>query len=176
MEVVVMPNELTGRFNIIPVAKSKLHNKLKKEKIHLICGGGTGAFLMEKLIQNNYKVSCGVLNIGDGDWNKARDLGLEIAYEAPFSPISKKALEVNESLIKKSDVIILMPLPFGPGNICNLEQVNNALKMGKKVIVVGNKTLENRDFTNGKAQIIYNCILDSGAIVASEIKDIFNKI
>ncbi len=176
MEVVVMPNELTGRFNIIPVAKSKLHNKLKKEKIHLICGGGTGAFLMEKLLQNNYEISCGVLNIGDGDWNKARDLGLEIAYEAPFNPISEKALEVNETLIKKSDVIILMPLPFGPGNLCNLEQVYNAIKNGKRIIVVGNKTLENRDFTDGKAQEIYDFILDSGAILVSETKDIFERI
>ncbi|MBO8168265.1 MAG: ABC transporter ATP-binding protein [Thermoanaerobacteraceae bacterium] len=175
VEVVIIPNELTGRFNIIPVAKSTPpQGKLRNCRIHLVCGGGSGAFIMDRLVRSGYQVSCGVLNIGDNDWRKARELGIEIAYEAPFSPISEKAYQKNERLLDRADVVVLLSLPFGAGNLSNLEQVYSALKQGKKVLVVGDRNLAGRDFTGGKATDLYDAIVKDGAVLLAEVKDIFN--
>lgn len=162
MDVIVVPNELTGRFNIIPVALADTRTtKQLKKRFHLICGGGTGSFLMEQLVQQGHHVSCGVLNIGDSDWSKAKALGLPMAEEMPFAEIQEQSYYENQQLILDAHGVIVLPIPFGPGNAGNLRQALEAYQKGKKVILVGD--ISGRDFTNGEATALYEELIKGGA-------------
>ena len=174
IEVMITPNEMTGRNNIIPMARStsELHSG-KNYRLHLICGGGTGTFIMDKLVQYGYQVTCGVLNIGDSDWSKAKSLGLPLVEEAPFTGIRPEIYRKNQDLINRADAVVLMPIPFGTGNLGNLEQAREAGKEGKTIILVGNSDLSSRDFTGGKASRVYQEMLDEGAHVLKEPREIF---
>lgn len=175
MEVVTTFNELTGRYNIVPVGRtSQMSLDGQDTRIHLICGGGTGAFLMEKLVQNGYEVSCGVLNVGDSDWSKAKSLGLEVVEEAPFTSIRQEIYEKNQALMAKAQVVILMPIPFGHGNLGNLLQAEKAAQEGKTVIVVNSDNFAARDFTGGKATKIYQRLIKNRVHLVSQPQRIFS--
>ncbi len=174
MEVIIAPNDLTGRFNVIPVGRSSPETSEKiGMRVHLICGGGTGSFIMDKLVQNGYQVSCGVLNIGDSDWSKAKSLGLELVEEAPFTGIRPETYEKNRQLIQAADLVVVMPIPFGTGNLGNLLQAREAAGQGKPVVLVGDGEVEERDFTGGKAARVYRELLDGAAYGVKQPAEIF---
>ncbi|MDD2496978.1 MAG: ABC transporter ATP-binding protein [Desulfitobacteriaceae bacterium] len=178
IEAVISQNEITGRFNIIPLGKFK--NKpdgVKNIRVHLVCGGGKGAFLMDRLYQHGFEVSCGVLNVGDTDWHKARELGLEVAEEAPFAPVSPKAVEVNRRLIKKSDVIVVLPVPIGKGNLANLEEVLAAqVNLKKKVVIIEQESIDKRDFTGGTARKLISRMIKNGACTRKNPNDVMELV
>lgn len=175
MEVVTTFNELTGRYNIVPLGRTSTQSlDGGNTRIHLICGGGTGAYLMEKLVQNGYQVSCGVLNVGDSDWSKAKSLGLEVVEEAPFTPIRPEIYEKNQSLMAKAQVVILLAIPFGHGNLGNLLQAEKAAQEGKTVIIVHSDNFEKRDFTGGKATKIYQRLLKNRVHLVTNSQMIFS--
>ncbi len=174
IEAVVAPNNLTGRFNIIPVARS-VPELCRGDgcHVHLICGGGTGTYIMERLVEKGFRVSCGVLNIGDSDWSNARNLGLALVEEAPFAGIREETYQKNWRFIEQADVIVVMPIPFGNGNLGNLRQAGEALAAGKIVILVGGD-IEARDFTGGKATRLYKDMLDNNALTVSDSRGLFS--
>lgn len=177
MEVVITPNDLTGRFNIIPVAIKEPEDRPKhKLKLHLICGGGTGSFLMEQLVQQGYQVSCGVLNIGDSDWAKARSLGIELVEEVPFQSIKAKTYQKNRRLVEAAEVVVVLAIPFGPGNVGNLSQALEARLAGKTVLLVGDDDISQRDFTGGEATKIYQELLKNGAQVVTHPSQLLSQL
>ncbi len=146
IDVVVRRHPITGKFYVLPVKVEKVG----KAKVHVICGGGSGAKLMLRL----EKASAGVLNVLDTDWEVANSLGFEIVSEAPFSPITEESHEKNLKLIDKADGVILTDVPFGYGNLKNLEAALYASELGK-LIVIDKTPIESRDFTNGRATELY---------------------
>jgi iron complex transport system ATP-binding protein len=117
----------------------------RRERIHLVCGGGSGAALMRELTDMGFLVSAGVVNAMDTDEVTGRELGLPIAAEAPFTPITDEAFEENMELIAKADVVILTEVPIGTGNFRNIDALAQAWAMGKNVwAVVG---VAGRDLT-----------------------------
>jgi len=174
MEVIITPNELTGRFNIIPIARSTPELPHSNNyHIHLICGGGTGGYIMDRLVQHGYRVSCGVLNIGDSDWSKAKALGLLMVEEAPFTGVGPETYQKNQALIDQADIVIVMSIPFGAGNLGNLLQARDACLKGKTIILVGDTDLSDRDFTGGRASQIYQEMLQMQAHVIPQPQGIF---
>ncbi|NLC77255.1 MAG: heme ABC transporter ATP-binding protein [Clostridia bacterium] len=174
MEVVVTPNELTGRFNIIPVAlRDQVSMRKEGLHVHLICGGGTASFLMEQLVQQGYRVSCGVLNIGDSDWTKAKSLGIEVVEEIPFAGIKEETYRLNRQLLDKARVVVVLPIPFGHGNVGNLGQALEACRRGQTVLLVGEEDIRGRDFTGGEAVALYDELLRSGAVVIKQAAQLF---
>lgn len=177
MEVVITPNDLTGRFNIIPVAVKEREDRPDHQlHLHLICGGGTGSFLMEQLVQQGYRVSCGVLNIGDSDWTKAKSLGLELVEEVPFQAIKDKTYQKNRRLVEAAEVIIVLPIPFGYGNVGNLSQALEAKLAGKRVLLVGDDDISRRDFTEGEATKIYQELLKNGAQIVTHPSQLLSQL
>lgn len=136
-----------GKF-FLTFSSPRLSGKLRG-KVHLICGGGSGSFLMRELTEMGFLVTLGVVNALDTDEVTGRELGLTMAVEAPFSPIAEETFSENLSLIRQSEVVVLTRVPFGPGNLKNLEAAAVAAREGKPVWVV-EKDLKERDFT-GKA-------------------------
>jgi iron complex transport system ATP-binding protein len=105
-------------------------------KIHLICGGGTGSDLMRDLVDRGYEVSAGVLNALDSDEVTGRELGLPMAVEAPFTPITDEAHAENLALVEQADTVILTDVPIGRGNERNIEAVRAALSRGARVLAL----------------------------------------
>lgn len=175
MEVLLAENPLNQKFNIIPLARSKnINSENKNKKIHIICGGGTGIYLIDRLQQLGYTLSAGVLNIGDSDWNKGKKSGIKIIEEAPFAKISEKTFNKNLEAIISSDLVVVTPIPFGLGNLPNLEMALRGAEKGKKVIIIkNNDPLLNQDFTNGKAKNILEKMESAGAEYLENYSDFF---
>jgi cobalamin transport system ATP-binding protein len=124
----------------------------RKLKVHLICGGGSGASLMRRLVDGGYHVSVGVVNTLDTDEVTARELGLPTAVEAPFTTITREAQLENDALIGQSDAVVLSAVHVGTGNLLNVTAARRAAESGKRVLVV--RGIEDRDFTGRAAAML----------------------
>jgi iron complex transport system ATP-binding protein len=102
-------------------------------RVHIVCGGGTGAQLMRELVDAGYEVSAGVLNALDSDEVTGRELGLSMAVEAAFSPIGENAHAENLRLAADADLVILTDVPIGHGNTRNIEAVRLSAEAGTEV-------------------------------------------
>ncbi len=171
-DVFVGRNPVTGKFYISPIFNPEIDLEMagkpgkKDVKAHVIGGGGAASPVISLLYNNGYKVSCGVVNTLDSDMDTARMLEIPYVAEAPFSPISPDSQEKNLQFIKSSDVVILPCVEFGPGNLSNLFSVKKAMELNKKVIIIDEKHIKDRDHTGGKALELYNEIISQGAVVA----------
>jgi iron complex transport system ATP-binding protein len=171
--VVVTDNAVTGAPHIIPVSEL-MSRKYQKHglKVHLICGGGSGARLMRVLAIEGYQVSVGVLNIGDTDYQLARSLGLEVIEEAPFSHISDAAHQRTVKQVQEAEVLILSRVPIGIGNLKNMMAAKIALEAGARVVIFD--SFEGMDYTDGKATGIFNDLKSRGASIAKDESQILN--
>lgn len=155
-EVWVRKHPTSGRPYVISgVNPAKLTAEAAKRfesgpRVHVICGGGTGAPVFAKLVKRGYTVTAGVLNLGDTDQDVADSLGIETVIEPPFSAISEASEQSNLRLISEADAVVLTEVPFGKWNLPNLHAALEAAKMGKRVIVMRGSDAE-RDFTGGEA-------------------------
>ena len=175
VRVLAHKHPVMGLTFLTPLSKPKASTTSRQKRVHVVCGGGTGAAVIRALVEEGFKVTAGVINVLDSDYEAAIELCEEAAYEAPFSPISEEAHEKNLKLIEKSDAVVLTEVPIGWGNLKNLEAVAKAVEMGKKVYLVetgsGLSTLGNRDYTGGKATEMLNNI-SKRAVKASSISDL----
>ncbi|TDP88838.1 iron complex transport system ATP-binding protein [Halanaerobium saccharolyticum] len=183
-EVLIKTNPLSDRpfITLVPEV-NKFNRKTEKKdfKIHIIAGGGTAKKFIYKLENLGYQLSIGVLNIGDADWQAAKELGIEIVEAPPFIDISKAEIKQNKKLIEKADLIILSDLPFGHGNLANLEILLDYPDKAK--ILFSNLKIKKRDYIKGKAEKIWNklleedeniLLLDDKSRLTSEIKKLEN--
>ena len=99
-------------------------------RVHLICGGGTGAGMMRELADAGYEVTAGVLNALDTDEETGRELGLQMAVEAPFSTVGEEAHAENLELLRAADLVVLSAVPISHGNARNVEAAREALAAG----------------------------------------------
>ncbi|WP_066638484.1 heme ABC transporter ATP-binding protein [Desulfolucanica intricata] len=145
------------------LSKTELPKKPDNQlNIHVICGGGTGCVLMDLLVRKGHLVTAGVLNIGDNDWQGAKSLGLEIVEEAPFSPISDRSYENNKKLIVRSNIVILTGVPFGFGNIRNLQILEFVLERKTPVYAVVENSFDDKDYTGGYAVKLFEKLKTKG--------------
>ena len=107
----------------------------RRGRVHLVCGGGTGAGLMRELVDAGYEVSAGVLNALDTDEETGRELGLSMAVEAPFSPVGDEAHAENLELMRTADLVVVSAVPVSHGNARNVEAARQALLAGTPVWV-----------------------------------------
>ncbi len=177
--VFVGKNPITGKLYVSPIFKPRLDAgtlsrvRGKASRIHIIGGGGAGSPVINLLHEHGYEVSCGVINTFDTDISTSKMLGIPYVVEAPFSPISLTAQAKNLEFIKSSETVVLAEVEFGHGNFSNLVSVREALKIGKKVIVIEGKAIKGRDHTGGKAEKLYMEILSGGAVVIKSQEQIF---
>ena len=102
----------------------------RRGRVHLICGGGTGAGMMRELADAGYEVTAGVLNALDTDEETGRELGLQMAVEAPFSTVGEEAHAENMELLRAADLVVVSAVPISHGNARNVEAAREALAAG----------------------------------------------
>ena len=129
VEAMVRKNAVTDSLYIIPLSPSK-SSPPRNCSIHIISGAGTGTALMKTLQEEGYNISAGVLNVLDTDYETAQYLNIPVISEAPFSPITEKTREANLDIMKKSGFVVITSVPFGYGNLPNLESALEAVKQG----------------------------------------------
>jgi iron complex transport system ATP-binding protein len=105
----------------------------RRGRVHVVCGGGTGAGLMRELVDAGYEVTAGVLNALDTDEETGRELGLQMTVEAPFSPVGDETHADNLELMRAADLVVIAAVPVSTGNVRNIEAALEVLAEGTPV-------------------------------------------
>jgi iron complex transport system ATP-binding protein len=159
----VRPHPLTGRplvFALEPEMRPPYDPNAPE--LFLIAGGGSGAPLYYPLLEQGWRVCVGVLNLLDTDEEAARALNLEVVSEEPFSPISESAYQRALTLIRCARAVVLTDVPFGRGNLRNLQLALLAQQAGIPVYALNTRPIEERDFTEGEATRLWQQLLSAG--------------
>jgi iron complex transport system ATP-binding protein len=172
VEVMVRRHSITNSLYIVPISQLQEIKPSKNLKIHIICGGGAGSPLIKLLYRNGYYITAGVLNLLDSDYDECLMLGIPTVSEAPFSPITNENHERNLSMIDQADIVILSNVCFGNGNLKNLDAALYAVEKGKKVIVVEETPIQQRDFTKGKAEKLYEKLKNGGTVTVKNCYEV----
>nr|CBH38859.1 putative ABC transporter, ATP-binding protein [uncultured archaeon] len=166
-DVIVKKHALTNQCYLSPSPIKRPPETSTKNKgtIHLICGGGEGVSSMHLLTEKGYKVTAGVLNLLDTDCEVAKLLNIPVVTEAPFSTITAESFEAHLALIGCADAVVLCGIPFGFGNLKNLEAAEAALKMDKMLFAFDADNMAERDFTGGVATKRFIELRTKGAVI-----------
>jgi len=144
----VFINKVTGSLDIHTYAAATL---CTKSKVHVIGGGGTSSQLLRHLHEKGYNLSIGVLQQGDTDVDVAMAFGAESIVSSAFTAFSPEVISSNKEKIAQADLVILANLCFGQQNMANLLAAFDA----KKLIVIEDLPIKQRDFTQGAATELY---------------------
>ncbi|HEY3283440.1 MAG TPA: heme ABC transporter ATP-binding protein [Armatimonadota bacterium] len=170
-DVVVLPHPVTGDPAVLPMPERPDPTLQVRGRIHVFCGGGSGAMLLRTLAHSGYQVSAGVLDAGDMDYAVAEELGLEVATTAPFTPISGAASARCRELAREASAVVLTDMPVGPSNLENLRMAAEALQAGKPVVSLERQKRQDRDFTAGEATRLYEEMEAAGAQRARTVEE-----
>ncbi len=165
--------------------------KPNRPRVHLMAGGGSGELLMRGLADAHVPFIAGALNIGDSDHALALRLASEVITEQPYAPISVAALEQVRTSLMQASLLILCPMPIGPGNLSLLREATLAAKRGVAVLLFAPaengsrvaaeepRTAEDRlvqrtgiamrDYTNGEGLELVREMLQAGARVVNSL-------
>jgi iron complex transport system ATP-binding protein len=131
--------------------------------LFVIAGGGAGTPLYYPLLEQGWRLCVGVLNLLDTDEEAARALNLEIVSEEPFSPIGEDAYRRARELALRADAVVLTDVPFGRGNLRNLQLALEAQRAGVPVYALDSRPIAERDFTDGEATRLWSELQTAGA-------------
>lgn len=105
-------------------------------RIHIMAGGGSGGLVMRALADARLAFSAGPLNIGDSDHTLALRLAGEVIAEQPFAPVSEATRQRLHARLQEVSLLILCPMPIGPGNLALLEEALVYCLNGGPVLLV----------------------------------------
>lgn len=163
-DIRIQHNIHTNAVLVVPTRRLDRSDADANARVHVIAGGGSGGELLRRLCIDGYSASCGVLNRLDTDALAAEALGITAAYEEPFSPVGPAALLQALDLARVADSVVICEVPFGPGNLANLDIADEALCRGIKVFI-NTTRLEQRDFSGQQAAFSrITHMLSAGAI------------
>lgn len=167
-------------------------------QVLVMAGGGSGERLMRALADARIPFIAGALNIGDSDHTLALRLAREVITEQPYAPISPATLEQVHKSLAKVVLLILCPMPIGPGNLALLEEALTAARHGISVILLapavattstngkgrtstvtslaGDDVFQqtgvaDRDYTNGEGTRLVRDLLQAGAKVVGSVAE-----
>lgn len=169
--VLVKKHPVTGYLYVTLLNALESAGPSNGRTVHLVCGAGTGTQLMYMLRSHGYNVTTGALNVLDSDYDTAVQLRIPAVSEAPFSPITPEAYAQVVGMMKESDIVVISDVPFGWGNLKNLEAV---LEADRPVIIVEKSQVS--DFTNGNATGLLKKLRDSGAATVKTGEELIEKL
>ena len=162
--------DATGLLMILPTRTAPAPTG---KRVHVICGGGSGVEVLRRLCVAGWQVSCGPLNQGDTDAQTAGALGIATVLEKPFSPVSESVLKLAGQLAQEADVIVVCEVPFGSGNVRNLDLARQT----GKLVLLNTRLVAARDFTpQREVPALINALLASGATAWENVGDLLVKL
>ena len=165
VRAVVYPDPLTGSLTLSLLdASPRERATAAPGRVHVVCGGGTGARLLYELKRAGYTVTAGVLGAGDTDRSAADILGVEYVAGAAFGAIDDAEHARHIALARQADVAVLCETPFGHNNLLNLaalvapgERKLEAL-VAPRLVIVESEPFARRDFARGEAQVLFTAL------------------
>jgi iron complex transport system ATP-binding protein len=188
--------------SVLPPGIKAVEDEREEEaqsQVLVMAGGGSGERLMRALADARIPFIAGALNIGDSDHTLALRLANEVITEQPYAPISPAILEQVHKSLAKVTLLILCPMPVGPGNLALLQEALTAAQHGIKVLMLapavaatGTKSEErsttdityasddmlqqigiaNRDYTNGEGLRSVRDLLQAGVMVVGSVAEV----
>lgn len=171
MNVAIEKNKYTDTIHLTPIEIKEKNANLYHNRVHIICGGGSGQEIINKLYTEGFELSLGVLNVGDADWEHGKNLNIPMVEEIPFSGISDQSHYENIKVMEKSDIIVISNVPIGSGNLKNLLAAKDALEKGKKVYYLAENSQE-YDYTKGEAKKIMDQMINQGMVTIESIEEL----
>lgn len=165
LDAIVANHPCTGRPVVLPLCAPVAPTDPGK-RVHVICGGGSGGWLLPALVATGCTVTTGVLAVNDSDYLAAHHLGLSCITEPPFAPLSETSSAALLEALSRSDLVILTGMPIGPGNLGNLSALA-ANEDGSPILFVtgnGDGNSPVTDFTNGEATALLEQLRRSGRL------------
>ncbi|MDF2634301.1 MAG: Phosphonate-transporting ATPase [Pelosinus sp.] len=154
LHAAVFKNKVTGNLDIHTYVPA-IDKQSKETRVHVICGGGSGAKIIRLLYEHSYSLTVGVLDPSDTDAHIAEAFQVPCVLSQPFSIIDKLAAQENRTQIAQADWVVLSNLACGEQNIDNLHAAFEA----KKLIIIEDTPIEERDFVKGQGIEIYYKLL-----------------
>ncbi|HEY7417438.1 MAG TPA: ABC transporter ATP-binding protein, partial [Ktedonobacteraceae bacterium] len=162
-------------------------------RVHVIGGGGSGEMMMRALADAHIPFVAGALNIGDSDHTLALRLADSVITEQPYAPVSPTTIEQVRASLAQACVLIVCPVPIGPGNLVLLQEAVRAARGGLQVMLLSG--IENNtsisvteapveaeedemiqradivayDYTGGQAVELRKQLLQAGAVVKDTV-------
>ncbi len=168
-------------------------------RVHVMAGGGSGEVLMRALADARVAFSAGALNVGDSDHTLALRLAHEVITEQPYTPISPAVQAQVSARLAQVALLIVCPMPIGPGNLALLQEALETARHDVPVILLvsaGDDKLPQvadpissthplaaeedmlqqsgiltRDYTQGEGARLTHLLLQSGARLAFSVAD-----
>jgi hypothetical protein len=79
-------------------------------------------------------------------------------------------------MARAADVVIVTGIPFGRGNLLNLEAAVRARGVGRRVLLLDDPPIAGRDFTDGEATALQRQILNAGAELCRDLADALSRL
>jgi iron complex transport system ATP-binding protein len=117
------------------------------QRVHVVCGGGSGLTVLRTLVRSGYEVTAGPLGAGDIDRVACEALGVPYLATPGFAPIDDATHAAHLDLIAAADCVVVGEMPFGAGNLRNLD----ALRAATTLVVIESEPFARRDYTDGVA-------------------------
>lgn len=137
--------------------------------MHVVAGGGAASGLLEQLVVHGFAPTVGIVSVFDTDYAVAERYELDVVSAPPFEPFPPEAVEEFDSLARDAEVVIVAPVFFGRGNLAPLRTALQACRAGKKVVLVANPPIAERDLCDGEAAALVRELLDAGAVEVGDI-------
>jgi iron complex transport system ATP-binding protein len=124
--------------SVLPPGKKTVEDEEKgiQPRVYVMAGGGSGELLMRALADAHVPFVAGPLNIGDSDYSLALRLANNVITEQPYAPISPASLEQIRTSLLHVSLLIVCPMPIGPGNLALLQEALAAAQQGLPVLLL----------------------------------------
>jgi iron complex transport system ATP-binding protein len=145
-------------------------------KVHVMAGGGAASALVEELVLHGFTPTVGVVSVFDTDYVTAGRYELEVVSSPPFQPFPPEAVKEMDSLVRQSDILLVAPVFFAPGNMELLRGALEAARRGQPVVFLEAGSIEQRDLTGGQAAALTRETLEAGAQAVGTVEEAVDQV
>jgi iron complex transport system ATP-binding protein len=142
-------------------------------RVHVVCGGGSGKDILRELVSRGYTVTAGALNLLDSDEEFCQTENITMAVEDPFTQLSEDVRLRHRTLMADAEVIVIAPFAVGEGNLVNMQDPLPFVAQRPSFLIGGSPEM-GRDFTGGKAADAYAKLLRAGAKELADLTQLYD--
>ncbi|MDO9535192.1 MAG: ABC transporter ATP-binding protein [Bacillota bacterium] len=166
---VIFRHPLHGHLQVsIPKQQHGTGINKKGPAVHVIGGGSEALPVLDALRERGCKLSVGPVTAQDSGYQYASFYRIPLVEVPPFSPVSDEIYEAHLRMIREAVLVVVPPIPFGEGNLRNLQAVEQASREGIPVFILEEETSRERDYTGGQATAVISRLKKKGAFVTTD--------
>lgn len=166
---VIFRHPLHGHLQVsIPKQQHGTGKDKKGPAVHVIGGGSEALPVLDALRERGCELSVGPLTAQDSGYQYASFYKIPLVEVHPFSPISDEIHAAHLRMLREAGLVVVPPIPFGEGNLRNLQAVEQASDEGVPVFLLEEETSRERDYTGGQASAVISRLKKKGAFVTTD--------